>query len=66
MAVVMARGAMLGSGIVGTAQAAVVAMLALAVVGAIVGAIAAATIDQSVQQQLQAQLDTLGEEADRT
>lgn len=58
-AVTFARGALLGSGIEGTAQTAFVAMLALAGVGFIVGQIAEATVDESVRQRLQKQLDEL-------
>lgn len=56
-AVTFARGAMLGAGIEGTAQTAVVAMLALAGVGLIVGQIAEVTVDESVRQRLQRQLE---------
>lgn len=57
VAVTFARGALVGAGFEGTAQTAVVAMLALAGVGFLVGAIAEATIDESVRQRLQKQIE---------
>ncbi|QDT69734.1 hypothetical protein MalM25_26750 [Planctomycetes bacterium MalM25] len=57
VAVTFARGALLGAGFEGTAQTAVVAMLALAGVGLIVGQLAEATIDESVRQKLQTQIE---------
>lgn len=57
VAVTFARGALAGAGFEGTAQTAVVAMLALAGVGLVVGWIAEATIDESVRQRLQTQIE---------
>ncbi len=57
MAVTMARGAILGAGIEGTAMTAVVAMLALAVVGLVVGGVAEATVDRSVFDQLEKKVE---------
>lgn len=57
MGVTFARGAILGASIEGTAQTAVIAMLALALVGLVVGQIAEATVDEAVRQRLQKQLE---------
>ncbi|MEQ8847922.1 hypothetical protein [Botrimarina sp.] len=57
MGVAFARGAILGGGIEATATTAVVAMLALALVGLVVGQIAEATVDEAVRQRLQNKIE---------
>lgn len=56
MAVTLLRGAKEGAGVESTIITAVVAMIALASVGAVVGAIAQQTVDDSVRQQLEKEL----------
>lgn len=57
VAVTFARGALVGAAFAGTVQTAVIAMLALAVVGLIVGQIAEATVNESIRQQLEKQFE---------
>ncbi len=56
VAVTLLRGVKEGAGIDGTITTAIVAMLALALVGGVIGAIAQTTIDESVRSQLERQL----------
>lgn len=58
MAIVICRGVVNSSGVVGTLGAATASLFVFAVVGAVVGHIAQATIDQSVQSKLEHQLAT--------
>ncbi|TWT86536.1 hypothetical protein Mal64_33620 [Pseudobythopirellula maris] len=55
-AVTLARGVFAGSGLEGTATDALLAMAALAAVGAVVGQIAETTVDESVRWRLEKQL----------
>ncbi len=56
MTVVMARGAIAGSGFEGTVMIALMAMPILAMVGFFVGWIAEATVDESVRIRMEKQL----------
>lgn len=62
VAIVMARGAMVGAEFGSTVTTAVVALLALSAVGMVVGSIAEATVDHAVRERLQTQLNLLSEE----
>lgn len=55
-AIVLTRGILMGSGVVGTLQLAIAAMALFATIGFVVGTIAQSTIDQSVRQQMELQL----------
>lgn len=57
LAVTFARGAILELGVEATVTMALIAMLALALVGLVVGQIAEATVDESVRQRLQKQIE---------
>lgn len=56
MTVALARGAVHGAGFEGTVLQAVIAMAALAAVGAVVGSIATSTVDEAIRSKLQQQL----------
>ena len=55
-AIVLTRGIVMGSGVVGTLQLTIAAMALFATIGFVVGSIAQSTIDQSVRQQMELQL----------
>lgn len=57
MSVMLWRGVLADAGFEGTVRMAVVAMLAMALVGALVGWIAEATVDESVRNRLQKQIE---------
>lgn len=61
MAVTLLRGAVAGAGIEATLSSAIIAMIALAIVGGVVGAIAKRTVDESVRSQLERQLAEAGD-----
>lgn len=56
-AITFARGAAAGAGFEGTAQNALLAMLAMSAVGLVVGLVAEAAVDESVRQRLQRQIE---------
>lgn len=56
MAVTLLRGAKEGAGVEATLLTAVLAMAALAAVGAVIGAIAQTTVDESVKQRLEKEI----------